>query len=417
MRLLFFSNEFPNPVQPTKSVFNRQLAYALAADHDVRAIVPVPWVDELRAGKSKRFDIVDGIETYYPRFYYTPRFGREHFSWWLWHSIRSTAERLFKTWRPDAVIGYWAHPDGEVAVRLAHGLGVPGIVMVAGSDVLILMKKSRRLRDAIRRGLATADAIVSVSRDMRDFLVDAGLAPERIHVFDQGVDASKFFPGNRAEARRRLGLKTDGRHLVWVGRMVDVKGLDILIEACALLKRRGESFRLHLVGDGSLRKTLEAQVATLGLNDVVDFAGAQPHGSLPDWYRSADLTVMPSRSEGIPNVLRESLACGTPFVASRVGGIPELAIGLEAICRLVPAENPLALADALALALKSCDPHPGGVLGVSPSWTESAAVLVRLIEGLRNENDAKVRDHFVAPQPNGDNSNVPNTSAVPLGPR
>ena len=107
--------------------------------------------------------------------------------------------------------------------------------------------------------------------------------------------------------------------------MVPVKGLDILLQSLALLRSRDLDCHLYLVGDGPLRKQLMVQANVLGLSTRITFVGPKLHEELPAWYRAADLTVLPSRSEGLPNVLRESLACGTPFVASNVGGIVEIA--------------------------------------------------------------------------------------------
>ena len=110
----------------------------------------------------------------------------------------------------------------------------------------------------------------------------------------------------------------------------------------------------------------------------VTFAGPKLHDELPDWYRAADLTVLPSRSEGLPNVLRESLACGTPFVASNVGGINEIAdprFGL-----LVPPEDPEALADAIAQALARWGGQAAAIPSEFQSWKEAASALVRIME-------------------------------------
>ena len=90
-----------------------------------------------------------------------------------------------------------------------------------------------------------------------------------------------------------------------------------------------------------------------GLSTYVTFVGPKTHDELPDWYRAADLTVLPSRSEGLPNVLRESLACGTPFVASDVGGIREIADRSSSL--LVSSEDPASLADAIAQGLDRWD--------------------------------------------------------------
>src|SRR5262249_25688751 len=119
--------------------------------------------------------------------------------------------------------------------------------------------------------------------------------------------------------------------------------------------------------------------AKCGLSDFVHFAGAVGQEQLPDWYRAADVTVLPSRSEGIPNVLRESLACGTPFVASQVGGIPEIAD--EATCRLVPPEDANALANAVVEVLSR--PAWGMVPSKPlPSWNDAARSLMRIVDAV-----------------------------------
>src|SRR5262249_51981196 len=107
--------------------------------------------------------------------------------------------------------------------------------------------------------------------------------------------------------------------------------------------------------------------------------GVVPHDRLPDWYRAADLTVLPSHSEGVPNVLREALACGTPFVASRVGGIPELAG--EPWGRLVRPGDAADLVDGLARSLAEL-PFPGPPPARPLGWEESAEALLQVIRTL-----------------------------------
>src|SRR5205823_13305599 len=192
--------------------------------------------------------------------------------------------------------------------------------------------------------------VIAVSEDLRSKVIELGIPGEKVHVVSRGLNTQLFFPGDRLLARRRLGISQDGRAILWVGRMVPVKGLDVLLAACAELRDRGEAFHLYLAGDGPLRTFLETDVRRRGLGEMVSFLGARPQDELPDWYRAADVTVLPSRSEGVPNVLRESLACGTPFVASRVGGIPEIDGGPSS--QLAPPNDPLLLAQAIAHNLR-----------------------------------------------------------------
>src|SRR5262249_20192692 len=117
---------------------------------------------------------------------------------------------------------------------------------------------------------------------------------------------------------------------------------------------------LVAVGDGPLRPDLERQAAASGLCGRVRFIGSRPWSELPDWYRAADVFCLPSHSEGVPNVLLEASACGTPWVASQVGGIPEIAnLGVS---RLVPPNTPPALAAALRAALT----EPAGIRPPGP---------------------------------------------------
>jgi peptidoglycan/xylan/chitin deacetylase (PgdA/CDA1 family) len=248
-------------------------------------------------------------------------------------------------------------------------------VIVGGSDVQVITADRRRERCVVN-ALRSVDAVITVNQDLKFKVQGRGVHPEKIHPWSQGIDQTVFFPGDRAAARRKLDLPTTGAMLLWVGRMVPVKGLPILLQACALLKTRGIDFRLDLVGDGPLRREIEAECARRGLTEIVHFAGPREPAQLGDWYRAANLSVLSSWSEGLPNVLRESLACGTPFVASKVGGIAEIA---GAHSRLFPAGNATAMAACLADAIA----HPQPVDDQpSSSWDQSADSLIQILTPL-----------------------------------
>jgi glycosyltransferase involved in cell wall biosynthesis len=294
----------------------------------------------------------------------------------MWRSIRRHARRTLETFAPGCVLSYWLHPDGEVALRAARSLGVPGAIIVGGSDALLLPRDPARRRSIVRV-LEEADALITVSQGLRDKLIELGARPEKVHAIYQGIDRDLFCPGDRAAARRRLGLPAGQKALVWVGGMVAVKGLDVLLDACARLRSGGTDFHLYLIGDGPLRHRLASRTAAEGLSGTVTFVGSLTPGRLPDWYRAADLTVLSSWSEGIPNVLRESLACGTPFVATRVGDVAEFCP--EASGELVPPGDAPALAEAIRHALAGHGVRPA----LSPaSWDEYAQTVADLLQGL-----------------------------------
>ncbi len=361
MKILALTNLYPNPLQPHRAAFNRHRFRFLAADHELRMIAPVSWRDEwARRGTGPgiardRRTSCDGIPVAHPRYWYTPGVLRGQYGRFFHASVRATFDRAVAESRPDVVLATWAYPDGWAAVRLARRHGLPVVVMVHGSDVRRMDEFPARSRGT-REALCAADGVIAVSADLAARVVALGADPDRVLTVLDGVDRSMFNPGDRAGARRSLGLADDERHLLFIGNLLPVKGVDVLLQACATLAASRTDWRLHLVGDGPERARLAAQAQALGIDTRVVFHGSRAHAELPEWLRAADLFVLPSRSEGIPNVLLEASACATPYVASDVGGIPEIASLGAGI--LVPPEQPGALAGAIARGLDAPPPIP-----------------------------------------------------------
>jgi D-inositol-3-phosphate glycosyltransferase len=157
-----------------------------------------------------------------------------------------------------------------------------------------------------------------------------GGEPGRIRIVPPGVDHAFFGPGHRPQARRALGLPLDGRLLLFVGRIQPLKRADVAIETLAELRAAGEHYRLVVVGGPS---GPHGEKSLQGLHDVADARGVgefvhfiepQPHELLSSYYRAADVCLVPSRSESFGLVALEAAACGTPVVASAVGGLTTL---------------------------------------------------------------------------------------------
>ena len=381
MRFLMLTTTYPSPRRPTAGTFNRSLAEALADEHEVKVVAPRQWTDAFLArlpgvGSAEANPSAVPIEVLRPLYLYPPRIFRNQYGRFMRASVRRELRSLFARFRPDVVIGYWAHPDGEVAVAAARDNNAVALVVVGGSDVLLLARNARRRR-VILDVLRSADAVLAVGSALRDRVIELGVPGERVHVFQQGVDLALFSPGDRGTSRRRLGLREDGAVVLWVGRMVGVKALDVLIAAGARLRARGVEFHLYLIGDGPLADRVRSWIRDANCEAVMHVVGAVDQAKLPDWYRAADVTVLPSHSEGVPNVLLESLACGTPFIATSVGAIPEI---VREPSELVPAD-PEALAAALARRLSS-----GAVpleRTAQMSWADSASSIVALVGSLR----------------------------------
>lgn len=389
MRFLFFSSIFPRPYAPVRGIYCQHLCRTLAEEDEVSVISPRPWpevlkeprIDALRDGNGAF--LIQGLPTTYPTYIYPPKMMRTAYGRFMWMSVRRCVRRHIRAWSPDCVFSFWAHPDGEVAVRAARWAGIPSVVIVGGSDVLLLTRERRR-RACVTRALAGADAVIAVSQHLRRRLIEIGIEPSRVHVVHTGVDARLFQPGRRADARDKLGIPRDRPVLLYVGNLVRLKGLDVLMSALALLKQDAVPLEAYIVGAGPERKVLGTQAASLGITDRVHFVGSVPQEQLPDWFRAADMSVLPSRSEGIPNVLRESLACGTPFVATRVGGIPEISTSPDN--RLVEPDDVPGLAAAIRKTISESSPERC-VQERAPRWHDTACDFRRIVRSLCRARD------------------------------
>ncbi|MCA8998464.1 MAG: glycosyltransferase, partial [Planctomycetaceae bacterium] len=376
MRLLFISTTFPDTANPTRGTYNAALCRELARDHEVRVISPQLFTESIpRKFQGKRWSVPPAIQELeiqveYPTFWYTPKMFHEYSGSQMWWSVRKTVERAVREFQPDAVLSYWAHPEGEIGVRAGRLAQAPAAVIVGGTDVLILPNLPKR-GTRVRRVLTDSDAVITVSDGLKQAAEELPVPAEQVRTIYQGIDDTHFHTRkSREESRSELGLATDTSHLVWVGRIVPIKALEVLLRASAALAQRQVSFQLHLLGNGPERPSLEKLAKELGLENIVRIQGAVGHDRLADWYRAADLTVMSSLSEGLPNVLRESLACGTPFVSTDVGSIREIA--RPEYSQLVPVNDVEALAKAIEETLHP-DYRDGAKCYQPRTWSDCAS--------------------------------------------
>jgi glycosyltransferase involved in cell wall biosynthesis len=225
-----------------------------------------------------------------------------------------------------------AHQFGALfhAGRPARRSGVPAVVQTEhGDHVARAVGATRKLRTRLIAAWAgrAADRVFGVSRGVASSLADSGAIPRRkLAVVPNGIDLRPFAdPKLDAEAaaiRRNLKIPDGSPVVGTVGRLAEVKRVDLLVRGCAELVGRGSSAHLLIVGDGPLRGDLEGLARSLGLEGRAHFVG---HQSSPGpWLRSMDCFGLASRSEGMPLAILEAWAAGVPVVAARVGGIEGL---------------------------------------------------------------------------------------------
>lgn len=351
LRVLLFSTLYPSEVRPAHGVFveTRLRELLKTGEVDVRVVAPVPWFPSThpRFGEYAQFAATPrqarrhGIEVWHPRYVLPPKVGMNIAPWTLALGALPTIRRLQRQgFDFDLIDAHYYYPDGVAAMLLARWLGKPFVVTARGTDLNLIPEHAwpRRL---ILQTAEAASASIGVCQALMDTLGEMGADRRKLHTLRNGVDLERFVPHDRQAARQRLGLKPDGAYLLSVGHLIERKGHHLAIEAMRLLPE----VHLLIAGAGPERAALQALADSLGVAARVTFVGLVAQADLAWWYSAADALALCSSREGWANVLLESMACGTPVVATNIWGTPEV-VTCGAAGQLMSERNAQSLAEA-----------------------------------------------------------------------
>jgi len=343
---------YPNDPEPG---FVHELCRRLIDTFDVIALVP-------DAPGAEPSGMLDGVEVI--RYRYAPRAWETlvnnggiavnlRRSAWKWLLVPGfilvqyvVALRLRRRRTIDLVHAHWLIPQGLVALGLAKR--TPYLVTSHGGDLFGLRGK---LANALKRRVArSARAMTVVSSAMRDETRALGLAPPRIDVIPMGVDLRRrFVPAS--------DVVRSPDELLFVGRLVAKKGLNVLLAAMPAIAAARPGVRLRIAGFGPEEASLRAQASRMGIDSRVEFLGATPQDRLPGLYQRAAVCVAPfirdesGNQEGLPVVLMEAIGCGCPVVVGDVAGVRDLLGDDHGDIRVAPGDA-MALASAVIRSLQ-----------------------------------------------------------------
>jgi len=374
LRLLCFSTLYPNAASPNHGVFVENRLRHLVGTGEVTATVlaPVPWFPSAdpRFGAWARHAAAPlaeerhGLRVLHPRFTVLPRIGMNLAPLLLYRAaVRTLARLVAEGGRFDLIDAHYLYPDGVAAVWLGRRFNLPVVLTARGSDVTQLPDHAVP-RALIRRAALAADGLITVSAGLAKGLARLGVPSARITVLRNGVDLAMFRPEDRAASRAAWGVK--GPCLLSVGGLITRKGHELTIAALAELP----GWRLMIAGDGPEHGALLALAARLGVAERVRLLGAVPHAELASLYSAADISVLASSREGWANVLLESMACGTPVVASPIPGNDEV-VTSPAAGLIAAARTPAAIAAAVR-ALAAAAPARAATAAYAASFTWDA---------------------------------------------
>lgn len=359
LRVLTFSTLYPNAAFPQHGIFVETRLRKLVASGRVeaRVVAPSPWFPAWSPFPSAYTPYAriparetrQGLEIVHPRYLQIPRFGMTLAAF----TLAGAAERAMRRVQRegfdfDLIDAHYFYPDGVAAAIAARRLGKPLTITARGSDIteIGLYPLQRRL---IYWAARQAQGIVTVCEALKDEMLrqaqaTGGLPADKICVLRNGVDLDRFRPVEPGKARASLGVA--GPMLLSVGHLIPRKGHDFVIRALAELPGYG----LVIVGNGPERAKLQHLAAELGVAARTRFQAAVGQEELCQYYSAADMLILASDREGWPNVLLEAMACGTPVIATKVWGSPEVVRAPEAGLLVERREGPAIAAAVRALA-------------------------------------------------------------------
>lgn len=348
------SRLYPSTAYPGWGPFVRDEVVELAKRNNMAVVSPLLWhprrfsEEGRRVAAVPRVTIEDGIPVVRPRLPGIPVGGRIIEPWlWALH-LRPLVKRVYDEIGGDLVHAHFALPDGFAAAYYASREGVPVVLTIWGSDVLVLGRQHVS-RGLLKRTFDRTEAIIAVSEELAERAQQLGAAADRIRVIPGGVPYLPREP--RDSIRTKLGIPSGSICVLWVGGLVPVKQPLDLLQAFAHFAASGHvDASLVMIGDGPLREKVSEFVRRSDLQRAVRLLGRRQRDEVWRWQCAADVLVNSSRSEGTPLSVLEALGAGTPVAGYPLPGV-SAAVQAVAGGTLAADTTPQALAAAIAETL------------------------------------------------------------------
>jgi glycosyltransferase involved in cell wall biosynthesis len=401
VHILTFTTLYPSAVRPTHGIFVETRLRKLTESGAIsaRVVAPCPWFpfestkfpEYSIFARMPRCETRHGLQIDHPRYPLPPKIGMNSAPLALFASALPLVKRQMRKGQDfDLIDAHYFYPDGIAAVMLGKAVGRPVVITARGDD-LDLISTYTVPRKWIQWAARRAAGLITVSNGLKRRLETLGTSSSRVRVLRNGVDLATFYPQDHQVARRTAGFARPT--LLAVGNLVPKKRHALIVEALAQLPE----LDLVIVGEGPERSRIETLAKKLEVGERVRLLGRRPQESLPALYSAADLLIHPSSREGWPNVLLESIACGTPVVATDFGSVADIIRAPEA-GRIVKEATPSCLAEAIRDCL-AAPPKRADTRRYAQDfgWESTTTGQIELFESIckpkaRLESD---RDHFV----------------------
>ncbi|WEG12632.1 glycosyltransferase [Pullulanibacillus sp. KACC 23026] len=327
MKVLWMTSVYPSDRSPSAGVFHETQARAVKKQGvEVSIVCPLPQntapLRHLKKAYKNNVEIPEtyernGIKVYRPPYLALPgqlRWAQPD------RRIASAALKTIQRYNlePDLIHAHFAMPSGGAARHVADELFRPWLLTLHGSDVNVYPSYSRLSKRAFIKSVQSADTVLAVGGTLRDRTKD--MTDRESLVLPIGIDLGRFHPANetKQDLRKKLGLPSDKKIIVFVGRLTAAKGIHELIETLDFLP---DEVAVVMVGEGPLK---EKGTQHPEIDKRLFLPGQVENETIRDYIQASDVFVLPSYTEGMPTVIIEALALKCPVICTKVGGVPEL---------------------------------------------------------------------------------------------
>jgi glycosyltransferase involved in cell wall biosynthesis len=296
--------------------------------------VPIPWSPKVlwfkkkwrRYGELPDKINMDGLEVFYLKYFFLKpaKIFFKLNAKLLYHAAFRFIMSNFSNKTYDLILARPLIPTGYSACLLSKRMNLPVVCEGTGSDVKIYPYYNGIAKKMYTEVLNNADKIIANAKNLSEE-INAFVSRKLCDVVYRGVDIQKFKPFNKKiETRKFLKMDPNCKAVLFVGNLSKAKGIYDLFSAFKITSKKFSNTKLYLIGPTSPDVDIKKLKIDKELIGRVNYLGQKPHAEMPLWYNACDLFVLPSYTEGMPNVVLEAMACARPVVVTPVGGIPEV---------------------------------------------------------------------------------------------
>lgn len=337
MKVVILSHMYPSRFNEVSGIFVHQQVKELREQGcEIKVISPVPWtpfpINKLKAkwkaySKIPNYEEREKILINYPRYLAFPKsYLFEYSGYSMYLSIKNILRKIYKHFSFNLIHAHTLLPDGFAGTLLKEKIGVPLIVTIHGSDLLIYPYRNKGIFSYSLQVLNEASKIITVSSHLKDKCCNEFNTPEeKIKVIPNGYNHRIFNFEPTDYDKRKINNRFT---ILFIGHIIKAKGIFDLLNAIEIIRKLDQNIYQKIswviVGQGADMVEFKKRLNVFNINNDVEVVGQVPHDKISKYMKNADFVILPSWSEGLPTTLVEAMGCGLPIIATKVGGIPEI---------------------------------------------------------------------------------------------